>query len=153
MTSAKQKSIIEGDRTAIARLLRIPEEKAELDRYAYAEAFPDEIKAWRFIGQADPALREYRNRLYYPPSAIIVLLDLATELLFRVRFNRKGAIPALVASDSRFRKPVVPENELLVQVKLLRNYKGRIGIFSGVVANREGEIVAENISKGTIIEI
>ena len=98
-------------------------------------------------------LRRYQNNLYYPPSALISLIDLVTELLFRNRFSGVGRFPALVANDSRFRKPVMPENNLLIQVKLLRNYKGRIGIFSGVIADREGDIVAENISKGTIINI
>lgn len=144
---------MEFDRKAIAKLLDMPEKKVELDRYLYSAAFPDEVKAWKFIGKTDPALRRYQNRLYYPPSALVSLLDLATELLFRVRFNRLGAIPALVANDSRFRKPVMPENELLIQVKLLRNYKGRIGIFSGVIADKDGDIVAENISKGTIVKI
>ncbi len=140
-------------REALVKLLDMPEEKVEFDRYSYTPAFPDEVKTWKFIGKTDPALRRYQNGLYYPPTALISLIDLVTELLFRLRFNRMGAIPALVANDSRFRKPVVPEDEFLIQVKLLRKYKGRIGIFSGVIANREGDIVAENISKGTIINL
>jgi len=144
---------METDKKTIARLVDMPEEKIEIDRCSYAPEFPDEIKAWKFIGKTDPALRRYQNRLYYPPSALINLIDIVTELLFRNRFNGLGGLPALAANDSRFRKPVMPENELLIQVKLLRNYKGRIGIFSGVIADREGDIVAENISKGTIIRI
>jgi 3-hydroxymyristoyl/3-hydroxydecanoyl-(acyl carrier protein) dehydratase len=144
---------METSRKAIAKLLDMPEEKAEIDRYLYTLDYPDEIKAWKFIGKTDPALRRYQDKLYYPPSALISLMDLTTELLFRNRFNRPGAIPALIANDSRFRKPVMPEDELLIQVKLLRNYKGRIGIFSGVIVDREGDIVAENISKGTIVKI
>ena len=143
---------METDRKALVKLLDMPEEKIEIDRYFYTLAFPDEVKAWKFIGQTDPALRRYKERLYYPPTALISLLDIVTELLYRLRFNGMSALPALVANDSRFRKPVMPENELLIQVKLLRNYKGRIGIFSGVIANREGDIVAETISKGTIIK-
>jgi 3-hydroxymyristoyl/3-hydroxydecanoyl-(acyl carrier protein) dehydratase len=144
---------MESDKKAIAKLLDMPEEKVGIDRCSYAPEFPDEIKAWKFIGKTDPVLRRYQNNLYYPPSALISLIDLVTELLFRNRFSGVGRFPALVANDSRFRKPVMPENNLLIQVKLLRNYKGRIGIFSGVIADREGDIVAENISKGTIINI
>lgn len=144
---------METDKKAIAGLLETTEEKIELDRYAYDPAFPEEIKTWKTIRKGDPALRSYQRRLYYPPTALAALLDLTTELLFRVRFNSRGVIPALIANDVRFRKPVMPENQLLIQVKLLRNYKGRIGIFSGVIADREGDIVAENISKGTIITI
>jgi 3-hydroxymyristoyl/3-hydroxydecanoyl-(acyl carrier protein) dehydratase len=144
---------METDRKAIAKLLDMPKEKVEIDRYLYTLDYPDEIKAWKFIGKTDPALRRYQNKLYYPPGALISLMDLTTELLFRNRFNRPGAVPALIANDSRFRKPVMPENELLIQVKLLRNYKGRIGIFSGVIVDREGDIVAENISRGTIVKI
>lgn len=143
---------MEGDKKATAKLLGIPEEKVEIDRYFYDQAFPDEVKAWKFIGRDHPALRSYQGRLYYPPTALIGLLDLTTELLFRLRFSRLGAIPALVANDSRFRKPVMPDNQLLIQVKLLRNYKGRIGLFSGVIADRKGDIVAETLSKGTIIK-
>jgi CheY-like chemotaxis protein/3-hydroxymyristoyl/3-hydroxydecanoyl-(acyl carrier protein) dehydratase len=144
---------METDKKTIAKLLDMPEDKLEIDRCSYTLEFPDEIKAWKFIGKTDPALRRYQNKLYYPPSALINLMDTATELLFRNRFNGLGGLPALVANDSRFRKPVMPENELLIQVKLLRNYKGKIGIFSGVIADLEGDIVAENISKGTIIRI
>ena len=144
---------MEGDKKAIAKLLDMPEEQIGIDRYSYAPEFPDEIKAWKFIGKTDPTLRRYQNNLYYPPSALTSLIDLVTELLFRNKFRGLDGFPAIVTSDSRFRKPVMPENELLIQVKLLRNYKGRIGIFSGVIADREGDIVAENISKGTIIKI
>jgi 3-hydroxymyristoyl/3-hydroxydecanoyl-(acyl carrier protein) dehydratase len=143
---------MESDRKAIAKILDMPEEKVGIDRCSYVPEFPDEIKAWKFIAKTDPALRRYQNNLYYPPSALISLIDLVTELLFRNRFSGLGGLPALVANDSRFRKPVMPENKLLIQVKLLRNYKGKIGIFSGVIADREGDIVAENISKGTIIK-
>jgi 3-hydroxymyristoyl/3-hydroxydecanoyl-(acyl carrier protein) dehydratase len=83
----------------------------------------------------------------------MVLIDLTTELLVKKRFPSLICLPVLITNDTRFRKPVVPEIELLIQVKLLRNYKGRIGIFSGVIADRKGDIVAENISKGTIITI
>lgn len=144
---------MEGDRKAIARFLGMPEEKVEIDQYSYVEAFPDEVKAWKLIGSNHPALRKYQGRLYFPPTALISLLDLTTELLFRLRFSELGAIPALVSNDSRFRKPVMPENQLLIMVKLLRNYKGRIGIFSGVIADQKGDIVAETISRGTIIKI
>ncbi len=144
---------MECDKKAMAALLGMPEEKVALDRCSYEAQFPDEIKAWKFIGKTDPALRRYQGNLYYPPSALISLIDLVTELLFRTRFDGLGGLPALVANDSRFRKPVMPENTLLIQVKLLRNYKGRIGIFSGVIADGEGDIVAENISKGTIVSI
>ncbi len=144
---------MESHKKAIAKLLDMPEEKVGIDRCSYAPEFPDEIKAWKFIGKTDPVLRRYQNNLYYPPSALISLIDLVTELLFRNRFSGIGGLPALVANDSRFRKPVMPEDNLLIQVKLLRNYKGRIGIFSGVIADQDGDIVAENISKGTIIKI
>ena len=141
------------DKKAAARLLDIPEEKTKIDRYAYVESFPDEIKAWKLIGHEDPDLRRYQDKLYYPATALMVLIDIATELLVKRRFSGLVGLPGLVATDTRFRKPVMPENELLIQVKLLRNYKGRIGIFSGVIADREGDIVAENISKGAIIPV
>ncbi|OPY69414.1 MAG: hypothetical protein A4E57_01216 [Syntrophorhabdaceae bacterium PtaU1.Bin034] len=144
---------METDRKAIAKLLDMPEKEVGIDRYLYTPAFPNEVKAWKFIGKHDPALRRYQNRLYYPPTALIGLLDLVTELLFRLKFNGLGVVPALVANDARFRKPVMSETELLIQVKLLRNYKGRIGIFSGVIADQRGDIVAENICRGTIIKI
>jgi 3-hydroxymyristoyl/3-hydroxydecanoyl-(acyl carrier protein) dehydratase len=144
---------VKGDREAIARLLGMPREAVGIDRFEYAEAFPDEVKVWKFVTATDQALRTYQNRLYYPPTALISLLDLSTELLFRLRFSDLEAIPALIASDSRFRSPVMPPNELLIVVKLLRNYKGRIGIFSGVIADRKGDIAAETITKGTILKI
>jgi hypothetical protein len=34
-------------------------------------------------------------------------------------------------------------------VKLLKTYKEKIGVFSGVIADSDGDIVAENIAKGT----
>lgn len=141
------------DRKAVARILDIAEEQVKIDTYSYVEEFPDEIKAWKFIGRKDPDLRRYHGKLYYPATALVVLIDLATELLVKNRFIALDALPALVSTDTRFRKPVVPGNELLIQVKLLRNYKGRLGIFSGVIADQEGDIVAENISKGAIIKI
>jgi 3-hydroxymyristoyl/3-hydroxydecanoyl-(acyl carrier protein) dehydratase len=144
---------MKGDREDVAKLLEMPVGEVEIDRFAYTRAFPNEVKAWKFIAKNHPALRRYQNRLYYPPTAQISLLDLTTELLFRLRFEYLNAIPALIANDVRFRNPVMPETELLVQVKLLRNYKGRIGMFSGVIVDRNGDIVAENISKGTIIKI
>ncbi len=144
---------METDRKAIAALLGLPEEKVDLDRFLYEPAYPDEIKAWRVIGKSHPQLRRYQGRLYYPPSALVNLLDQTMELLFRNRFDRKDVIPALLTNDARFLKPVMPDNELLVQVKLIRNYKQKIGIFAGVVVDQQGDIVAENISKGTIVEI
>jgi 3-hydroxymyristoyl/3-hydroxydecanoyl-(acyl carrier protein) dehydratase len=141
------------DRKAIAQLLDIPEEKVRIDRYLYTSKFPDEIKAWKHIGQGDPHLRRYQDTLLYPASELMVLIDLATELLVKKKFGALDGLPGLVANDTRFRKTVMPDTELLIQVKLLRNYKGRIGIFSGVIADGEGDIVAENISKGTIIKI
>jgi hypothetical protein len=141
------------DKNTIIELLDIREGEVKIDRYAYTPKFPDEVKAWRFIGKNDPALRKYQNTFYFPPSGLMSLLDQVTELLYRLRFNELGAIPALIANDARFRKPVALENELLIQVKLLRNYKGRIGIFAGVVADEKGNIVAENISKGAIVKI
>jgi 3-hydroxymyristoyl/3-hydroxydecanoyl-(acyl carrier protein) dehydratase len=141
------------EKKEIAELLSIPEEKVRIDRYRYTSDFPNEIKAWRFIGKKDPQLREYKHRFFYPASDLILLIDLATELLVRKRYPSLEGLPGLVGSDTRFRKPVLPETELLIQVKLLRNYKGRIGIFTGVIADGKGDIVAENISKGTIIVI
>jgi hypothetical protein len=141
------------DRQEIARLLGITEDKVKIDRYLYTQKYPDEIKAWRFIGNRDPQLRQYHGRLYYPASEMMVLIDLATELLVKKRFPSLTGVPGLVTNDTRFRKPVVPETELLIQVKLLRNYKGRIGIFSGVIADKKGDIVAENLSKGAVITI
>jgi 3-hydroxymyristoyl/3-hydroxydecanoyl-(acyl carrier protein) dehydratase len=141
------------DRKGIAELLDMSERQVTLDRYLYTPDYPDEIKAWKYITKNDRDLRVYQNRSYYPASALMVLIDLATEILVKKRFTMLGGLPGLVANDTRFRKPVTAENELLVQVKLLRNYKGRIGIFSGVVADRDGDIVAENISKGTIITL
>jgi hypothetical protein len=141
------------DRKAIAELLGMTEDRVRLDRFLYTQKYPDEIKAWRFISNGDPQLRQFRDRLYYPASEMMVLIDLTTELLVKMRFPSLGGLPGLVANDTRFRKPVVPETELLIQVKLLRNYKGRIGIFSGVIADGRGDIVAENISKGTIITV
>jgi hypothetical protein len=141
------------DRKSIADLLNMPETQVRIDRYFYTLDYPDEIKAWKSIDRGDPDLRRYHNKFYYPASSLMVLIDLATELLVTMKFGSLGGLPGLVANDTRFRKPVTPDNELLIQVKLLRNYKGRIGIFSGVIADREGDIVAENISKGTIIKI
>jgi 3-hydroxymyristoyl/3-hydroxydecanoyl-(acyl carrier protein) dehydratase len=142
-----------GDKKTIAKLLDMPEDKVKIDRYAYDKKFPDEIKAWKHIGRKDPDLRAYKGRLYYPATALMLLIDLAAELLVTNRFIGLGALPGLVATDTRFRKPVMPENELLIQVKLLRNYKGKIGIFSGVIADREGDVVAENIFKGALIKV
>jgi len=141
------------DRRAIADLLDMHETQVKIDRYLYASNYPDEIKAWKLIDRDDPDLRRFQGKSYYPASALMVLIDLATELLVKNRFSTIVGLPGLVANDTRFRKPVMAENELLIQVKMLRNYKGRIGIFSGVIADRDGDIVAENISKGTIIRI
>jgi hypothetical protein len=142
-----------GDKKTIARLLDMPEDKVKIDRYSYDKKFPDEMKAWKFIGREDPDLRNYKGALYYPATALLLLIDLAAELLVTYRFIGLGALPGLVATDTRFRKPVMPENELLIQVKLLRNYKGKIGIFSGVIADREGDVVVENIFKGALIKV
>jgi hypothetical protein len=141
------------DKKAIARLLDLPESKVKIDRYSYDRKFPDEIKAWKFIGRKDPDLRRYKGKLYYPATALLLLIDLAAELLVTKRFTGLDALPGLVATDTRFRKPVMPEDELLIQVKLLRNYKGRIGIFSGVIADRAGDVVVENIFKGALITV
>lgn len=144
---------METDKKAIARLLGMPQRMVRIDRYLYSSDFPNEIKAWRVIGRRDSELRRYQGRPYYPAGSLVVLIDLATELLVKLRFPDLHGLAGLVAGDTRFRKPVTPENELLIQVKLLRNYKGRIGIFSGVIADRQGDIVAENISKGAIIGV
>jgi len=141
------------DKNVIADLLDMHETQVKIDRYFYTSDYPDEIKAWKLIGRGDPDLRRFQGKSYYPASALMVLIDLATELLVKSRFSTIVGLPGLVANETRFRKPVTPENELLIQVKMLRNYKGRIGIFSGVIADRDGDIVAENISKGTIIRI
>jgi hypothetical protein len=141
------------DKSAIAKLLDIAEEKVKIDCYLYVKKFPDEIKAWKLIGRKDPDLRRYKSEFYYPASGLMILIDQVTELLVNKRFPSLGALPALVGTDTRFRKPVAPESRLLIQVKLLRNYKGKIGIFSGVIADQEGDIVAENISKGAMIKI
>jgi len=144
---------MDGDKKTIARLLDMPEGKVKIDRFSYDKKFPDEIKAWKFIGLRDPDLRRFKGKPYYPATALLLLIDLAAELLVTNRFIGLGALPALVATDTRFRKPVIPENELLIQVKLLRNYKRKIGIFSGVIADREGDVVAENIFKGALITV
>jgi hypothetical protein len=141
------------DKKVIADLLDMYETQVRIDRYLYTSVYSDEIKAWKTIGRGDPDLRRFQGKSYYPASALMVLIDLATELLVKSRFSTIVGLPGLVANDTRFRKPVMPENELLIQVKMLRNYKGRIGIFSGVIADRDGDIVAENISKGTIIRL
>jgi hypothetical protein len=141
------------DRKGIADFLDMRESQVRIDRYLYTLDYPDEIKAWKSIGRGDPDLRRYQKKFYYPASSLMVLIDLATELLVKKRFSSLGGLPGLITNDTRFRKPVLADNELLIQVKLLRNYKGRIGIFSGVIADSEGDIVAENISKGTIIQI
>lgn len=143
----------EGDKKDIARLLKMQPGRIKIDRFEYSSSFPDEIKAWKIVSGTDPDLREYEGKLYYPAGALIELIDLTTELLVKHRFTGMDGLPGLVATDTRFRKPVTAEDELLVQVKLLRNYKGRIGIFSGVIADRAGDIVAENVSKGVIIRI
>jgi hypothetical protein len=149
----KSESSDPADREAIARLLNISSIRVKLDKFEYVSQFPDEIKAWKLVSLIDPDLRIYEGKLYYPAAALIELIDLATELLVKKRFAWLNGLPGLVSTDTRFRKPVMAENELLIQVKLLRNYKGRIGIFSGVIADRDGDIVAENISKGVIIPI
>jgi 3-hydroxymyristoyl/3-hydroxydecanoyl-(acyl carrier protein) dehydratase len=144
---------MESDRKAIGKFLKIPSRKVRVDRYLYDERFPDELKAWKFIGGKEPELRTYKGRPYYPETALMVLVDQVTELLVRKRFVDLDALPGLVDIDMRFRKPVVPEGELLIQVKLLRNYKDRLAIFSGVIVDKKGDIVAENISKGALIQV
>jgi hypothetical protein len=144
---------MEADKKFLSRLLDMPVKKVEIDRYSYTPTFPDEVKAWKYVGKNDRALRRYQKRLYYPPTALLGLLDLVTELLYRLRFAGQGTIPALISSDARFHEPVTSENELLIHVKLLRSYKGKMGIFSGVILNQDGDIVAENISKGIMIHI
>ncbi len=144
---------MEGDRRAIAKMLDMPEKSVRIDRYSYTSDFPDEVTAWALIRRDNPELRRYQANLYYPPSALTWLIDLVTELLFRLRFDSPDGVPGIVANNTRFRKPVMPDIELLIRVKLLRNYKGKIGIFSGVIADENRDIVAENISKGTIITI
>jgi 3-hydroxymyristoyl/3-hydroxydecanoyl-(acyl carrier protein) dehydratase len=144
---------MESDRRAIGKFLNTPERKVKIDRYLYDEKFPDEIKAWKLIGNKESELRTYKGRLYYPETALMILIDQVTELLVKKRFVNLDALPGLVNIDMRFRKPVIPEDELLIQVKLLRNYKGKIAIFSGVIVGRKGDIVAENISKGALIKV
>jgi hypothetical protein len=149
----KKETFHPSDREAIARLLHMSPGQIKIDRFEYVAKFPDEIKAWKIVDGADPDLRQYQGKVYYPAAALIELIDLTTELLVKKRFAGLDGLPGLVSTDTRFRKPVMAENELLIQVKLLRDYKGRIGIFSGVIADRDGDIVAENISKGVIIRI
>ena len=144
---------MKNDSRAIAGLLDIPEERVKVDRYLYVEEHPDEIKAWKVISKDDPDLRQYEGELYYPATSLFELIDITTELLVKKMLPAMKGLPAMVTTDIRFKKPVRPETELLIQVKLLRNYKGRIGIFSGVIADSEGDIVAENISKGTSMSI
>ncbi len=144
---------MDGDKKSIAGLLHIPEANVKIDRYSYDKKFPDELKSWKFVGMKDPDLREYKGRLYYPANGLLLLIDFAAELLVIHRFAGLDALPGLVATDTRFRKPVIPEDELLIQVKLLRNYKGKIGIFSGVIADSAGDVVAENIFKGALITV
>ena len=149
----KKENSCESDRKAVAKLLSMASEQIKIDRFEYLAKFPDEIKAWKFVAETDPDLRQFQGKLYYPAAALIELIDVTTELLVKIRFVGLDGLPGLVATDTRFRKTVMAENELLIQVKLLRDYKGRIGIFSGVIADRDGDIVAENISKGVIIRI
>ena len=149
----KKETLDPSDREAIARLLNMSSGQIKIDRFEYVAKFPDEIKAWKSVGRTDPDLRGYQGKLFYPAAALIELIDLTTELLVKKRFAGLDGLPGLVATETRFRKPVMAENELLIQVKLLRDYKGRIGIFSGVIADHDGDIVAENISKGVIIRI
>ena len=144
---------METDKRAIGKFLNVPQRKIKVDRYLYDERFPNELKAWKFIGDKEPELRRYKGRPYYPEAAIMVLVDQVTELLVKKRFVDLDALPGLVDIDMRFRKPVVPEGELLVQVKLLRNYKDKLAIFSGVVVDTKGDIVAENISTGALIKV
>ncbi len=141
------------NKKVIARLLDMAVEQVKLDRFLYTPDYPNEIKAWKHIARDNEELRRWEHRLFYPATGLMALISLTTELLVRSRFKTLVGLPGLVAYDTRFRKPVMPENDLLIQVKLLRNYKGRIGIFSGVIADQDGDIVAENISKGTIIKI
>ena len=82
----KKESFYRADTEAIAKLLDMPPEKIKIDRFEYVGQFPDEIKAWKFVGHADPDLRRYQGKLYYPVAALIELIDLTTELLVKNRF-------------------------------------------------------------------
>jgi hypothetical protein len=137
------------DKKALSKLLSIPEETLRLDRCIYDPEFPDEIKAWKWIDKSNRELLHHDGKLYYPASELMVLINLATEALVRNKYPGLKGLPVLLTCDMRFKKLVKPDNELLIQVKLLKTYKGRIGVFSGVIADSEGEIVAENIAKGT----
>jgi hypothetical protein len=142
------------EKKAIAELLDMSEEAVRMDHCLYDLKFPDEIKAWKKIDGTDPQLRVHDGKQYYPASDLMVLINLATEVLLKKRFHDLlTGLPVLLTSDMRFKKLVTPDTELLIQVKLLRNYKGRIGVFSGVIADSDGDIVAENISKGTTIDL
>jgi 3-hydroxymyristoyl/3-hydroxydecanoyl-(acyl carrier protein) dehydratase len=142
------------EKKALSELLAMSEDAVRLDRCLYDLKFPDEIKAWKTVDGTDPQLRIHEGKPYYPASELMVLINLTTEVLLKKRFHDLlRGLPVVLTSDMRFKKLVTPDTELLIQVKLLRNYKGRIGVFSGVIANSGGDIVAENISKGTTIEI
>ena len=144
---------MDSDKDAIAKMLDLPEQKVLIDRYLYTKEFPDEIKAWKSVGPKDPDLRRYLDKFYYPADVLIALIDRATELLVKMRFPDLNSFSGIIATETRFRKLVMPENTLLVQVKLLRTYRGRLAIFSGVVADKDGDIVAENMSKGAVLAI
>jgi hypothetical protein len=139
------------EKKALSELLNIPEETLRLDKCLYDPQFPDEIKAWKWIDKTNRELLSHEGKLYYPASELMVLINLATEALVRMKFPRVKGLPVLLTCDMRFKKLVKPDNELLIQVKLLKTYKGRIGVFTGVIADSEEDIVAENIAKGTIM--
>lgn len=144
---------MEIDKKTIAGLLELSEKKTLLDKCIYISEFPDEIKAWKHIGQKDPDLRRYHQKSYYPADALIALIDRSTELLVKKRFPTLQEFSGTVITETRFRKLVVPENTLLIKVKLLRTYKGKLAVFSSVIADRDGDIVAENFSKGAVLPI
>ena len=144
---------MEWNKKAIAGLLNMSENKVLIDRCVYIEDFPDEIKAWKHIGQNDPDLRNYLRKSYYPADALITLIDRSTELLVKNRFPALKEFSGTVITETRFRKLVVPENTLLIKVKLLRTYRGKLAMFSSVIADSDGDIVAENYCKGAVLPI
>jgi hypothetical protein len=145
----REGGVMEIDKSAISELLNIPEETLRLDKCLYDPRYPDEVKAWKWIDKKNRELLSHEGKLYYPASELMVLINLATEVLVRMKYPGMKGLLVILTCDMRFKKLVTPDNELLIQVKLLKTYKDKIGVFSGVIADSDGDIVAENIAKGT----
>jgi 3-hydroxymyristoyl/3-hydroxydecanoyl-(acyl carrier protein) dehydratase len=144
---------LELDKKDISRILCRPEEDIGIDNALYDEKYPDEIKTTKLIEKDDPKLdHRYPKRPFYGGHHLFDILTVSAEILVKIKYPDFKGLPVVAKMDMRFRKMVRPEAKLLVQLKLLRNYKNKAVVFSGVIIDEHGDFVVEALLKGTPVK-